>query len=237
MDALVESTPTAYIQPAGVVISDSGDAGWTKSLQRIFGFLMKAGTPVFTSLQAPVNESDQASYRRLGIHKTSKEVFPMDNYSESPGISATGQHAVSVKQGSEKVVGPVYFPCFLTNPITLENELTVVPSMSSNFNKSYTLSDPQISAIVKNQDHYYVNVKLSFFCVRADMISLFLNTFRCLIHKSYHDNSSDIDVASYSTVYVPIKVLTSNNQLIFNMNNSATLNDVRLGIQIIGLFI
>lgn len=239
MDGLIVSTSTATIQPVGVVQSDPGDAGWTKSLYRIFGISFQGGTPLLTSLKNPVDEANQSSHYRLGINKTSKEVVPLANYSDSTGVSANGQHAVSVKSGGEKVVGPVYFPVIFQNPITLRNDTDEI-NITPNYNQSFTLSDPQITNTVRNQDHYYAWVRASLYFVGQGSnripINFFLNGFKAFTHKGYYNTSPDLTIDPFTTVYVPIRV-ESNNTIILNLSNPAAASGVRIGVQVIGLYI
>lgn len=234
MDNIIECTNTAIIQPTGIVQSDPGDAGWTPSLQRIFGFVFKGGTPVFSALKAAIVEADQANHRRLGINKVTKEVVPLSSYSESTGVQSGKQSALAISTAGEKVVGPAYFPCFFQNRITLENETSVIASFPKNFSKSYTISSPELTSAVKNQDHYYAMVRFSYFCEAAPNHATFyayLNTQKvAYIYAKQDDNDP-------TNVFMPIRVDSATNQLILNFSNNLVLSDVSIGLEILGIYL
>lgn len=121
---LATCSETAIIRPVGKIESDPSDLSVKKCIKAIYGFLMKAGTPVFTALrlEAPID----LNYRRLAKHKTLNEVVHLKNYSETPGLT-DDSYALMINKNREVLV-PNYFSHLFTHTIAENTTAYTTPS-------------------------------------------------------------------------------------------------------------
>lgn len=219
---LLEGTPTAEVQPVAVTINDPNNTGFGRCIRRIFGFLMKAGTPIFSQLQT-VAWADLPNYRRLGHGNSNNEVRKLPNPGENPNLTAGMQYMSAYKAGgAEYPVGPVYGfrPLsieLLNNPSNpLGTSGATAPANATVYNNTFNLGiQPDITSVLRNQDHYWVlchvEIGLTGSMASTKVMSAKVNgELACTTH-GFNDSSTNVNSRNSATI--PVRVDAANNNL------------------------
>jgi len=198
---------TATVQPVGNIISDTEDLGVNKCIRKIFGFLMRSGTPIFNSLQM-VYLADLANYRRLVKHKTNHEVKQLQNYCEDASLVAGQQYVLAVQTGQETLKGPTYILGFAYKELYQSAELDVYT-----VEHTYDIDmEPEVTGLAVTLDHYYVMCRLDVHVygnTRVVEVACELNGVPALKCANVEKDG----MHSWNSIAIPIKVMTSDHKL------------------------
>lgn len=171
--ALIETDGGAVVQLTGQTRSNPDDTAFKQCIRRIKNAFFQNGMFKLPGFSTFPSGTDPTNYRDVVIHKTTGQEIAKPHPSETVGLIVNRKYTTAYTTGSEKVMGPVFFPSFFDKNLVDDGDVTVDANYLSILNGTpytvvYNLNIAEITGLINAdmQDFFYLMVK-SRFAVRS----------------------------------------------------------------------